>query len=245
MTAKKTGLSINADRLWSDLEELARIGGAEPGRRRGISRLAFTPEDMAGRRWLLVKMREAGLSACMDGVGNVFGRYEGAPSCIRGSGDADSPAIMLGSHIDTVPEGGRFDGALGVLGALECVRTLRESGITLKHPLEVAAFANEEGTRILPGTFGSRAFVGGLSRDEEERLRPVLEQAGISGEPRRLKDREIASYLELHIEQGGVLDAFGDDISRQQRWSSDCVRGGCRRAPPTTACTWRVWRPLE
>lgn len=210
MTAKKTVLPIGGDRLWSDLQELGRIGWTErePGRERGqgVSRLAFTPEDMEGRRWLLGKMREAGLKAWMDGVGNVFGRYE--PNC----SDATYPAIMLGSHIDTVPEGGRFDGALGVLGALECVRTIIESGIALRHPVEVAAFANEEGSRVGHGTFGSRSFVYGLAEDEASSLVGTLIQAGISGEPRRLKDGELACYLELHIEQGGVLDAAGDDI---------------------------------
>lgn len=253
MTAKNNAFFVNSDRLWSDLEQLGQIGRDPRGR--GVSRLAFTPEDVAGRRWLLARMREAGLKAWMDGVGNVFGRYEPTDvgerevtdcgsakvacretkgreresavnvdhsgttpdSSVRDNPDAKYPAIMLGSHIDTVPEGGRFDGTVGVLGALECVRTLIESGAILKHSIEVAAFANEEGSRIGHGTLGSRSFVQGLlregsSQDEVAGLAQVLEQAAISGDPRRLKDGELACYLEPHIEQGGVLDASGEDI---------------------------------
>ncbi len=204
---------VNGDRLWENLNELGQIGGVE----RGISRLAFSPSDMEGRRWLLRKMEAAGLDARMDGVGNVIGRMNpGVPGPGEPAAAGSRPrAILVGSHIDTVPDGGLFDGALGVLGGLECLQSVHDAGLVLKHPLQLVAFANEEGSRIIPGTFGSRAFCLGIPEAEWARVSPVLREAGLGGPaapapPFRTED--FLCYLELHIEQGGVLDAAGEDI---------------------------------
>lgn len=217
MPARPRGLGailVNGDRLWADLQELAAIGRTE----RGISRLAFGPADMDGRRWLLLKLQDAGLAARMDQVGNVIGRLDGP--------GPQPAAIVLGSHLDTVPDGGMFDGALGVLAGLECVRTIREAGATgfaLRHALEVVAFANEEGSHLSPGIFGSRALTEEISREEWAKVAPALRDAGLAGagaeqfrEPAALlpafRREDYLCYLELHIEQGGVLDACGDDV---------------------------------
>lgn len=203
-------VKVNAHRLWNNLVELSRIGKTE----RGISRVAFSPEDMDGKRWLASKLSGAGLNVRIDRVGNVFGRY--VPKHLEGMW---RPAILIGSHIDTVPEGGMFDGALGVLGGLECILTLKESQAELRHPLELVAFSNEEGSRIGPGLFGSRAFTEGLDRDEWQKIAPVLERAGILDRGENMErlqpsfsSQDYSCYLELHIEQGGVLDKSGIDI---------------------------------
>ncbi|HHY75966.1 MAG TPA: Zn-dependent hydrolase [Firmicutes bacterium] len=207
--AGSDGMRINADRLWRDLTELSHIGRGE----KGISRLAFSPADMEGRRWLMGKFEEAGIPARIDGYGNVFGRLEGK----RPKEDPrhQGGLILVGSHIDTVPEGGMFDGALGVLAGLECLRTLRESGMDLPCAVEVAAFANEEGARLSPGTFGSRVLLEGVSQSEWSKVYPVLEEAGLDGgggPGPTLNPETIRAYLELHIEQGGILDRSGEDI---------------------------------
>ena len=199
------GLRVNGDRLWDDLNSLSKIGRGS----RGISRLAFSPEDMEGRRWLMQRFREAGVQPRMDVYGNVFGRLEG--------GSGETPLILMGSHIDTVPEGGMFDGALGVLAGLECLRTLKEAGIRTTYPLEVIAFANEEGSRLGPGLFGSRALFEGIGEDEWAKVGPVLKAAGIQDGSTApvsplVDPRSLRAYLELHIEQGGVLDSAGEDI---------------------------------
>lgn len=196
----------------------ARERANERGGARGVTRLAFTPADMEGRRWILEKMRSAGLRAWTDCAGNVFGRLEGSITASQEGPLPDpqsGPAILLGSHLDTVPEGGMFDGALGVLGALECARAIRESGARIHHPLCVVAFANEEGSRIIPGTFGSRAFSVGISESEWKRVLSALAEAGLgSPEPPEPSCRpgDYLCYLELHIEQGGVLYRSGEDV---------------------------------
>lgn len=270
-------LRVDGNRLWDDLKALSQIGRGS----RGVSRLAFSLADMEGRRWLMKRFGDAGIHPRMDRYGNVFGRLEPgargrvpvgvpeeapegaqnrAPKRTPDEAPAEAPnevgassLILVGSHIDTVPEGGMFDGALGVLAGLECVRVIKEAGIRLPYALEVIAFANEEGSRLGPGLFGSRALFEGIPKDEWERVLPVLTQAGVwpadagrpcspgagdcapgSGDDTRdgtggsaadagstavpeapgplLDTRILRAYLELHIEQGGVLDASGDDI---------------------------------
>ncbi len=226
-TVDRAPVYINADRLWKDLQDLSAIGrdrcddssshSRGPGYC-GVSRVAFTLSDMEGRKWLLNRFREVGLQVYMDCVGNVIGRLNPQGPGDEG-GDRGSPVpgtIVMGSHTDTVPSGGMFDGALGVLGALECLRTILESGISLRHPVEVVSFANEEG-----GIFGSRVHFLGVSNDEWASALPVLRRVGLGqnplpGEPdvppppRQASD--CAGYLELHVEQGGILDASGEDI---------------------------------
>lgn len=201
---------IHLPRLRKDLEDLARIGRTAHG---GVSRPALSPADAQGRKWLLRRLEAAGLRARVDGAGNISGRLETPGS--------SAPAVLAGSHIDSVPNGGRFDGALGVLAALEAVRTIRESGVRTRHPLEVIAFTDEEGR--FGGFFGSKAFTGKMTRGEIEasrdpqgvRLPDALKAAGLTpaGALRAGRDlKDYLAYLELHVEQGPVLETAGAQI---------------------------------
>jgi hydantoinase/carbamoylase family amidase len=195
---------INLARLMSDLEDLGKIGRDSRG---GLTRPSFSRADLEARAWFKDKIESAGLAFRADGAGNLFGRIEGA---------TPGKTVMAGSHLDTVVNGGMFDGAAGVLAALEGLRTIREEGLRLRLPLEVAAFTDEEGN--LSGDFlGSRAFVGALDHDLLENqmtsfgvplaevlkatpytLETIFEAAG--------QAPEIEAFLELHIEQGPTLD---------------------------------------
>lgn len=175
----------------------------------GTSRLAFSEEDRMARSLVISMMREAGLSVRIDPAGNILGRRQGRK---------ENPAILFGSHIDTVPNGGRFDGVLGCMAAIECVQTLNEVGIMTEHPLEVVVFANEEGQNFI-GLSGSRAMAGALDEAELSKVdgngrtfAQAIESLG--GQPWRIADAarkpgEILAYLELHVEQGGVLEDMG------------------------------------
>lgn len=200
-------LAITLARLREDLETLAQIGRSPSG---GISRPAWSPPHEEARAWLVGRLRDAGLAPSVDATGNIFGRL----------GDG-GPAVMTGSHIDTVPDGGPFDGALGVLAALECLRTIREAGVPLARPLEVAAFTDEEGR--YHGFFGSRAMTGQLdpaliprlTDPTGDRLEEAMTRVGF--DPRKVATaardpRGIAAYVELHIEQGPWLEAEGIPI---------------------------------
>jgi N-carbamoyl-L-amino-acid hydrolase len=195
-------MNINFDRIKSDLEELGRIGRDANG---GVTRPSFSRADLEARAWLRSKIEAAGLAYRADGAGNVFGRIEGA-----------GKTVMIGSHIDTVVNGGMFDGAVGVVAGLECLRTIRESGLKTARPVELAAFTDEEGNLI--GDFlGSRAFLGRLNRDLLEKnltsfgrpLKDVLNGTDYTIESILNAYRtapEIEAYIELHIEQGPVLE---------------------------------------
>ena len=198
-------LRVDLERLRQDIEALASIGRDPTG---GISRPAWSPAHEEARAWLLGRLREAGLAARVDPAGNVFGRL--------GEG---SPVVMTGSHIDTVPRGGPLDGALGVLAGLECLRAVAASGRQPGRPLEVAAFTDEEGRFY--GFFGSRALTGSLDRVLAERLADptglplpeAMRRAGfdLAAAPTARRDpRDIAAYVELHIEQGPWLEV--DDV---------------------------------
>ena len=200
---------INQDRLWSELSEVGKIG-AHPTR--GLFRPALTREDMAAKAWLAAKMAEAGLEVHTDAALNQIGRRpaQGARQ-----------ALGLGSHLDTVPGGGAFDGALGVLAALECARTIAEQGIKLPWDLEIINFCDEEGAHHA-GTVGSRAMLGLLAKDEifeSKDGRPSFAQSlsrlghdpSAPGQARRDADR-FAGFLELHIEQGALLQSLGAKI---------------------------------
>ena len=202
------GLRTNGARLLDALARLAEIGATPDG---GAERLAFTPEDGAGRDLVRSWMEEAGLRVRVDGIGNVIARREGD--------DPDAAPVMLGSHTDTVGNGGRYDGNLGVLAALEVARTLNDGKIRTRRPLEVAIFSNEEGSRYHPDMLGSLVYAGGLdletawglrSPDGEWTLKEELEAIGYLGDE-LAPGPPPAAYVELHIEQGPVLEA--EDIA--------------------------------
>jgi len=195
-------ITINLERLKQDLEELSQIG-KDPGG--GISRPSFSQADREARAWLKGKIGEAGLDCTQDGAGNIFGRI-----------DAQGNTIMAGSHIDTVINGGMFDGSLGVLAALECLRRIKEKKLSLSKSLAVASFTDEEGNLV--GDFlGSRAFIGPLDREKLEKevtqfghpLVDILEGTEFSIDSIReahTQRPEIEAFLEIHIEQGPVLE---------------------------------------
>ena len=195
-------IRINIDRLRGDLEELGRIGRDEHG---GVNRPSFSAADLEARAWLQKKMTEAGLCYRVDGAGNQFGRIECA-----------GKTVMAGSHIDTVPNGGMFDGAVGVLAALEAARRILEEKVPLTKALEVASFTDEEGN-LVGDYLGSRAFMGLVDESAVRTGRTsfgvpfgdVLKLAGFTADGilAARKDRPaLEAYLELHIEQGPVLE---------------------------------------
>jgi beta-ureidopropionase / N-carbamoyl-L-amino-acid hydrolase len=154
--------ALDGEQLLEDLEQLAQFGG-DLGK--GINRLAYSPADRAGRQWIEDQMRALGMSVTVDALGNTIGVYSGSDTSLR--------PIALGSHTDTVPDGGKYDGALGVLAVLACVRTLHTVGFKPRHPVEIINFAAEEAT-MPGGTFGSRGMVGRLPTN-------ILQQAAWDG----------------------------------------------------------------
>lgn len=187
-------MRIDKQRVFRELTTLGEIGFV-PGE--GTSRVAYTESFFQGRDYVKTLMEEAGLQVHIDSVGNLIGRKEGT--------EPEDRIISLGSHIDSVPGGGIYDGCLGVLGAIECVRRMDGEGYENRHPIEVIAFVEEEGNAI-GGTFGSRCFTGENTTEEE---RSKAASVGITLEDIRAaekKKEEYLAYLELHIEQGGVLE---------------------------------------
>jgi len=205
-------LSVNRDRLWAELQALGQIGRYrdETAQLWGVNRLALTAADGEGRRHVVERLKAAGLAVTIDRIGNVFGRREGREKL--------APVVM-GSHVDSVPTAGMFDGCLGVLGALEVVRTLADAGVTTRRPLDVAFFTEEEGCRFGTDMLGSAVATGRIPleqayelRDRDSlRVRDELEKIGFLGDrPERLEPPH--AYLECHIEQGPTLRAAGLDI---------------------------------
>ncbi len=203
-------VDLDAARLLADLDHLATIG-ADPGG--GVSRVAYSAADIEARAWVRDAMLGLGMEVRRDEAVNVIGRYAGREPGLK--------PLALGSHTDTVPNGGRFDGALGVVAAIACVRALREAGVRLRHAVEVIDFAAEEAT-VGGGTLGSLAMTGGLTRDaltlpawDGRPAADHLRDAGLDprGLNRAVRPRRVlAAYLELHVEQGGTLDAAGVPI---------------------------------
>jgi len=199
-------LSINTGRFLDDFAELAAIGGTPEG---GVSRPALSDADLAARAWLRRQIEAAGLAYRQDSAGNQYGRLIGRD---------DRRVVLTGSHLDSVPNGGRFDGALGVVAALEALRTIKEAGQVPPVSLELVNFTDEEGTLL--GLLGSRAMVGALSPSELNSARgsgptldASLERAGLSREGLLAAARDdVAGYIELHIEQGKRLEQSGTDI---------------------------------
>lgn len=205
--------TIDGERLWASIRQLAQIGAYEDERTglTGVNRLALTDADAEGRRLVKRWFEEAGLEVRVDRIGNCYGRREGE----RG----DAPAVMSGSHIDSVPTGGAFDGALGVLGALECVRRMNDEGITTPHPIEIAFFTDEEGARFGTDMLGSAVACGripleqayGLRDRAGHSVREELARIGFLGEaPERVAPPR--AYVEVHIEQGPVLSRAEMDL---------------------------------
>lgn len=205
-TTSAPALRINGERLWASLMELARIGAYEDPATGlvGVNRQSLTDEDAEGRRLLIRWMHEAGLEVSVDEMGTIFGRREGAQS--------ELAPVMAGSHIDSVATAGAFDGCLGVLGALEVVRSLNERGISTRRPLVIAAFTEEEGVRFGTDMLGSAVAAGRLTLEYAYdlvdaaglRFGDELDRIGFTGEgPVRLDPPH--AYVECHIEQGPVL----------------------------------------
>jgi len=203
--------TIDPGRLRASLEALGRYGRNSQG---GVTRVAWTPADVEARNFVMgTLMPAAGLRVRVDAAGSIYGRREGKENL---------PVILFGSHIDTVPDGGIFDGALGSLSAIEVMRTLAERQVVTRHPLECVIWSNEEGVHYGRGLFGSRAVLGefeaGELDEKDENGIPIRDAvAGIGGDLSRIatavrKPGEIAAYLELHIEQGGILDKAGIPI---------------------------------
>ncbi|MBU9713909.1 Zn-dependent hydrolase [Evansella tamaricis] len=200
-------IQINQDRLWTTLMELGNIGlNSDPSN--GVSRLSLSKEDLEGREYLIRLMKKDGLEVRVDEIGNIIGKYQGM--------DRKAPSVLTGSHIDTVFQGGKFDGALGVLGALEAVRTIKESGITLSHSIEIISFTDEEGTRFGTGYIGSRGFIGELDEKDLQltdesglTYKEALRNGNLNPENYKkaaIKPDQIKAFVEMHIEQGRVLE---------------------------------------
>ena len=161
-------LAVNSGRLWQSLMDLARIGATPKG---GVRRLTLTDVDKQGRDCFVGWCREAGLSIEVDGIGNIFARRAGA--------DASLPPVVVGSHLDSQPSGGKFDGAYGVMAGLEIVRSLNDAGIRTRAPIEVAAWTNEEGSRFVPTLMGSGVYAGVFGLDyalEQKDVDPFLDR---------------------------------------------------------------------
>jgi len=199
---------INGERLLDDLKDLSSFGALPQG---GIDRPAFSPACFEASRWLAERMTEAGLAARIDTAGNVIGRL----------GPDNGGAILIGSHIDTVPGGGPLDGSLGVIAGVECLRSLAESGANLDRAVEVIAFSDEEGAYL--SMLGSRAMTGTLTQAEVDaargrkgdRLADAMAGAGLDVKKLHAAERpqqSMTNYLELHIEQGPVLESRGLDV---------------------------------
>src|ERR1700758_2386194 len=193
------------DRLSAEIEELATISDADPP---AVTRVVFTPTDLKARSWLRARCEQAGLAMRQDPIGNLFARWQGS--------DPAAPAIGTGSHIDAIPNAGKYDGVVGVLGGLEAIRTLRRSGFRPKHSIELLMFTSEEPTRFGIGCLGSRLLSGTMSSDAARKLldkdctsiEELRAKAGFTGalEAVKLPTNYYKAFVELHIEQGPVLE---------------------------------------
>ena len=229
-------LQVNGERLWASLIELAQIGATAKG---GVCRLAASDLDGAARRLFIRWCEEARCRVTVDRIGNIFARRPGRNSKLA--------PVMTGSHLDTQPTGGRFDGAYGVMAGLEIVRTLNDLGYQTEAPIEIVAWTNEEGSRFSPAMVGSGVFAGVFAletalatRDNnapELSLGGELKRIGFAG-PEPTGARKVAAYFEAHIEQGPILEAAGDTIgvvtgAQGQRWYEITVTGQEAHAGPT------------
>jgi N-carbamoyl-L-amino-acid hydrolase len=209
-----TDLRVDGARLWARLEALGEVGAVHgPNGEKGCARLALTDADGEGRDLVVGWMRDLGLAVSIDAVGNVVATRSGT--------DPSAAPVMIGSHIDTVRTGGRFDGNLGVLGGLEVIETLEQHGVNTRHPISVAFFTDEEGARFQPDMLGSLVFVGGMALEDALDVRAVDDGARLGDELARIGYAGATpcptasaphAYFELHIEQGPVLEDEGITI---------------------------------
>src|SRR5215470_14767710 len=218
-------LRIDGERLWGELMETAAIGGTAKG---GICRLTLTDLDRQVRDWFKAKAEGLGCRVTVDDMGAMFARREGT---------ANVPPIAFGSHLDTQPTGGKFDGVLGVLAALEALRTLVEAGYETYAPIEVVNWTNEEGSRFAPALIASGVFAGVFDADwaraQKDRMGitfgEALEAIGYRG-PERCGAHPLSAFFELHIEQGPILEAEGKEIGivtnvQGVRWFEATIKG--------------------
>jgi N-carbamoyl-L-amino-acid hydrolase len=197
--------AVDQNRLMAEIEELASISDAEPP---AVTRIVFTPTDLKARAWLITRCEKAGLAVRQDPIGNIFARWAGS--------EPGLPAVGTGSHIDAIPNAGRYDGVVGVLGGLEAIRSLQRGGFRPKHSIELLVFTSEEPTRFGIGCLGSRLLSGTMSADAARRLadnegtslEEVRRNAGLMGqlEDVKLADGFYKAFVELHIEQGPLLE---------------------------------------
>jgi N-carbamoyl-L-amino-acid hydrolase len=232
--AMTKGIRINGQRLWDSLMVMAEIGATERG---GCNRQALTDEDKRGRDLFAKWCRDSGYTVSVDEMGNMFARRPGR--------DTDAPPVITGSHLDTQPTGGKFDGVYGVLAGLEVLRTLDEAGVETDAPLEVVVWTNEEGARFAPAMVGSGVWAGEIQRDEVyaiedkagKRFGEELERIGYRGDL-HAKPRPIRAAFEAHIEQGPILEAEALQIGiltgvQGARWYDLTIEGQPVHAGPT------------
>lgn len=231
--ASDTNLRVNGERLWVSLMEMAKVGATEKG---GNCRLALTDLDREGRDLFVRWCKEAGCSIQIDKMGNIFARRPGR--------NASLPPVVTGSHLDTQPTGGRFDGVYGVLAGLEVIRSLNDLNYETEHPVEVVVWTNEEGSRFAPAMVASGVFAGvfdleyGLSRQDPEgkTIGEELERIGYAGDAE--VGKPVHAYFEAHIEQGPILEAEEKTIgvvtdAQGLRWYEVTVTGQESHAGPT------------
>ena len=229
-----SNLKINGDRLWSSLMEMAKIGATVKG---GVKRLTLTDLDRESRDLFKAWCEDAGCTVSVDQIGNMFARRAGT--------DDTLPPVMIGSHLDSQPTGGKFDGALGVLSALESVRTLKDLDIKTRHPIEIVNFTNEEGSRFAPSMVASGVFAGaydlefayGCEDADGLKLGDELKRIGYVGD-QPVGGRPVHAFFEVHIEQGPILEEAELDIgvvthANGQRWYEITMTGVESHAGPT------------
>ncbi|MCE1235898.1 MAG: Zn-dependent hydrolase [Hyphomicrobiales bacterium] len=219
-------LKIDSERLWTMLSDTAKFGGTPKG---GVKRLTLTGEDKQVRDWFVAEMTALGCAVSFDEVGNLFARRPGR--------NPNLPPIAMGSHLDTQPTGGKFDGILGVIGAVEAMKTLVAAGYETNAPIEVIDWANEEGSRFAPAMLASGVFAGvftpeyAYTREDRQGVKygDALEAIGYRGEE-KAGDHPLQAYFELHIEQGPILEDEGKTIGvltgvQGMRWYEVTVTG--------------------
>lgn len=227
-------VKVNTKRLWERLMMMAEVGATPKG---GVCRLALTEEDRKGRDLFVRWCENAGCSVTVDALGNIFARREGL--------EPDLPAVLLGSHLDSQPTGGKYDGALGVLVGLEIIETLNDLDISTRAAVEVVSWSNEEGARFAPAMLASGAWAGVFTKDFAQSRKDkdgitfleALESIGYKGS-RNLGEGKYAASLELHIEQGPVLEVAGLSVGVVKgvqgiRWYTARIKGKEAHAGPT------------